>query len=233
VLKNNITTANGQNGIVIDADDVSLDLNGFTLTSGGGAASGVTVAPGFHQHVTIHDGVIRGFTEGIPAQQAHDSHIYRVDVTGHGSAGYGIRIGSSSVVEDCEIDGNGTSGGGVVLGSGSILRRCDVHNNLATGVDASSNALVEDNSILNNATVPGNAGIYVSGNFVEVTDNTLANFPYDIIVQDFKSAAIIDNRVSGCSSILIGASTVVFAPMNGIEHSNVARQVGVLGSGYC
>ena len=56
-----LTGQAGQNGITIDADDVTLDLNGFTLSGVPGSLDGIHVPPaGNHSNIFIFDGTIKG-----------------------------------------------------------------------------------------------------------------------------------------------------------------------------
>ncbi|MEC9373308.1 MAG: hypothetical protein VYC34_05660, partial [Planctomycetota bacterium] len=67
VLTSNLTAPPDSDGIIIDADNVTLDLNGFTIFGQGGASGdGVfvtfntqAVSPRFN--VAVVNGVIRGF----------------------------------------------------------------------------------------------------------------------------------------------------------------------------
>ena len=58
-----LTGVSGSNGIVIDADDVTLDLNGFALLGVPGSLDGVTVTGGARENVTVKDGIVRGWGE--------------------------------------------------------------------------------------------------------------------------------------------------------------------------
>ena len=61
----------GENGVVISADDVTVDLNGFTLLGPGtGSGSGIVVS-GARRNITIRNGRIHGFgAHGISAGAA-------------------------------------------------------------------------------------------------------------------------------------------------------------------
>lgn len=48
--------------LIVNADGITIDLNGHTLT-GSGTGNGITVRG--RQYVTIHDGTIRGFVTGV------------------------------------------------------------------------------------------------------------------------------------------------------------------------
>ena len=63
IVANNITSA-GISCLVFSAGPVTLDLNGFTLTSTSGVQNGVLAGAGIDS-VTVRNGTIRGFTRGI------------------------------------------------------------------------------------------------------------------------------------------------------------------------
>jgi hypothetical protein len=60
--------------ITVDADDVLLDLNGHQLSESGVAPnSGITVLP--HRNVTIRNGTIRGFLDGVVIQTDNNTNV--------------------------------------------------------------------------------------------------------------------------------------------------------------
>src|ERR1700759_2060886 len=56
-------TANGTDGITVQAANVVVDLNGFTLT-GGGKNVGIAVSPNM-DNVTVRNGRVTGFFYGV------------------------------------------------------------------------------------------------------------------------------------------------------------------------
>ena len=72
------------NGIIIDADDVTLDLNGHTIRSDGRIDPGCDPSSGFgdlgvvvegHTGVLAEDGVIRRFQLGLVLIRVHASRV--------------------------------------------------------------------------------------------------------------------------------------------------------------
>lgn len=116
VLTGPVTTT-GAVGINIDANDVSLDLNGFTIssTSPVGSSSGVRVN-GSKSNIQIRNGHIRGqttyaggifsgagFNAGISAPTALNVLIENICIEGVASSG--IECGtSSSIVRNCTVN---------------------------------------------------------------------------------------------------------------------------------
>lgn len=88
--------------ISITADDVTLDLNGFTVrlaACDGCSSTGIAVSG---SDVEVRNGVIRGFNFiGIDGQRG----LLKVDGVRLTASQVGIRIGSSGEVRNCVIEG--------------------------------------------------------------------------------------------------------------------------------
>ncbi len=97
------------NCIIIEADYVSIDLNGFTLT-GLGDNTGIGIwdnDPGFGmgpQGIVVRNGMITGFDRGIDLM---DSEIITVDniVAINNNWAYGISVGEGSTITRCKTEG--------------------------------------------------------------------------------------------------------------------------------
>lgn len=163
-LTGNLTTSQATgNAIEIDANNVTLDLNGWKV--GGQAAGTGTVAIGIYStavNVTVKNGIVRGFRGGIY-------------LTGRGA-----------VVQDMLVDQN-TVYGIRVDGQGAVVDRnkvVDTGGTTAyTGADATAiDALGESSTVSNDvvsgltATDTGNEyGIYVTGVQSTVHDNVISD----------------------------------------------------------
>jgi len=122
VLTSNLTVPRGLDGIVIAADDVLLDLNGFTIQ--GGALSFLDSGKGIHapisggeyKRLAIRNGTITGFSDGIylfaSLSRVEDMHV---NTALPGSSGSAISLFSYV-------------SGGSQLGSGIV------RNNVALGL---------------------------------------------------------------------------------------------------
>ena len=124
-LTRNLTVASGD-AISITADDVTLDLNGFTISSTASPASGSGVSlPGSppRRNLTIRNGHIRGtttfaagsftgggFQNGVNSA-SFDASVRVADLQVFGVAGIGIGVGGSkSMVEHCNVAVCGVTG---------------------------------------------------------------------------------------------------------------------------
>lgn len=198
-LIQNLTMTNTvpTNGISINADDVRLDLRGFSLIGGSNSNHGVFVDyrdsdPWQYFNITIHNGIIRGWGgDGINAAEADECQV--IDVKVIDNDGYGMIIGPNSLVEQCSIRGNGScgleiwSGGtvtdcktrgngrigpyneGIYANQGSKITGCTANDN-SIGIWANSYCTVRDCTVLWNDT----DGIRV-GNSCRIEDNNCGN----------------------------------------------------------
>jgi parallel beta-helix repeat protein len=91
-------------GLVIGADDVTVNLNRHTIS---GFASlfqraGVNNQGGYDR-VTVRNGTIRGFNSGIVATDANDNRFLRLSVAGNTAPAIGIFAGEGNTVRDSEL----------------------------------------------------------------------------------------------------------------------------------
>ena len=116
-LTTNLNVLEQKTAIVISANDVTLDLNGFTIRGPGlGAPGAAGIDAGQTLNTTVRNGTVAGFSgEGIFGQQMR---IEDVRVTGN--ANDGVYTGANSVVRNVIAVGNGADGieivGGLVTG---------------------------------------------------------------------------------------------------------------------
>ena len=142
-------TGNLEGTVTITADDVSLDLMGFTITGAGGGDA-ITVAAGAGKNLRVHNGVLYlPTTDGIGistvgAGTGLNGRIESLRVRGGRT---GIFVGSSCTVRDCQVTGADT---GIRVGGNSVVRECRFEGN-TTGMRLSgTGALVENNVVRGN-----------------------------------------------------------------------------------
>jgi parallel beta-helix repeat protein len=168
-LTGNVTAISG---IAITANDVTIDLNGFTLegTGGGSGIQGSSL-----RNITIRNGTVRDWgTSGIELTATANVMIERVVASNN--AQHGILSGFQSLVIDCRalengragiaVDahsvvrnsiaiGNGDSTGepAILAGSKSVLKSCVADSNSGAGISAGDRSLVAecatDSNVLN------------------------------------------------------------------------------------
>lgn len=91
--------ATGQDCLVVNSSNVTIDLNGFAVI-GNGSGKGITANPTV-QGVNVRNGIVRGFAIGVG--------------------------GMGNVVEDVHVENNTDTG--MVLGASSSVRHVVVQGN--------------------------------------------------------------------------------------------------------
>ncbi len=135
-LVENITTAGG--GITITANDVTLDLNGFTLR--GGTGDGVLVSGFPKKNIEIRNGTVAGWADdGIDAAFCQNCRFE--DLRLLGNAGTGLKARDNSVVSGCTAQENGT---GISTFAGCAVSNCTARSNTGTGISAGTNNTLAD-----------------------------------------------------------------------------------------
>ena len=139
-LTGNLSVTSG-NGITISADKVSLDLNGFTISSNSNPSSGNGIFT-VNEQIAITNGRIAGnfdleemtgsgFENGIDAENSTSTWISKIAV--FNCSGHGIRISKefdhASHVESCHVTSVGASG--IVA---TNVDNCVVVNSTTTGI---------------------------------------------------------------------------------------------------
>ena len=187
-LAGNLQVPAGRNGIVVAADNITIDLNGFQLAGGLAAANGVVEASANRSGVTVRNGTIFGFTKngirgtgsnltvenmrivnvganGIAAGhflQVRDSNLWRSGLNGV------IAVNQASVMNST-IVGSGASG--VVCENHCLVSGSMISQNGQSGAGVGISASL--GTILGN-TITGNRGLGISGSATGYGNNTLA-----------------------------------------------------------
>ena len=160
------------NGIVIGADNITLDLNGHVIDGDGAEFSDcppdepcdIGVVDFDHQGVTIKGGNVREFTFGVLIVGATHSRVSRLVLRDHLFSGLLVAESSQS-----EIDGLTVSGNGLTTDQAGI-DVFDSHDLALTGNDVFAN---------------GDIGVFVSGlDDGRFEGNSLADNPETGILLD-------------------------------------------------
>ncbi len=133
-LTSDLTAPAGFEGIYISAENVTLDLNGFTLFGGGGTfIDGIAiVAP----NAEVRNGTVRGFSRhGIFAPSStHFIRVIGVRAIGNSIAGIELQ-GQANLVDGCTALNNGNSG--IRALDGSLVVNCVARGNAIFGLSLS------------------------------------------------------------------------------------------------
>lgn len=157
-------------GIIVNADNVSIDLVGHSLI-GPGKNSGTNygIYMDTRSNVEIRNGTVRdfgsdGILEGNFSAKAH--RVISVRLISNGGRGAYVR-GRGSFVKDCTAAENGDVGIDV-FGYGSIVTGNIAYNNEGSGIHAGQGCTVTDNNAYSNTVhgIDAAAACTVTGNTV-------------------------------------------------------------------
>ena len=144
-LTTNLSAGAGFGGITIafGANNVTVDLNGFTLSgSATNSAAGIFVLSG---RVRIRNGMITGWgAEGIDAVSASGYVFEDLLVAGNGrgaSAASGMRAGNDTQIIRCTVVSN--SAVGILVGAHSKIESCIATANGDNGIQAGNQCVLE------------------------------------------------------------------------------------------
>lgn len=133
-------------GILVSADDVTIDLGGFTI-AGPDTGATIGILMDGRRNVEIHNGTVRdfggrGIHEKAKGGPASGKRIIGVRVLSNG--GCGICLGGDGLlVRDCLVADNGGSG----ICAGGIITGNVVLDNATGGIACGDRALVSGNTV--------------------------------------------------------------------------------------
>jgi hypothetical protein len=176
-LTGNLSLSTGGDGIVIDADDVIIDLNGFALNGAGAAGCGILVTNN-HSNIAIRNGVIREWGgSGIQAVNAYNSMFSDLqcynntadglaagtfceirNVMASANGGMGLFAAQACRMLDCTAHDNGI--GIYCAGTANEIIRCTAQKSGTMGIFSVTDGIIRDCIVRNN----GTDGIQVVGN---------------------------------------------------------------------
>ena len=146
-LSSNINGVGGKNGIQVMANNVTIDLNGFTINGGGVGSYGVQ-GNSFHTNLVVRNGVItRWNSYGLYAANCYGGLFERLLLTQNNFAG--LACGRRARVEDCIANSN--TGDGFFVEADSLVMNCTSEYNSGAGINnVESWCRIEGNHLLHN-----------------------------------------------------------------------------------
>jgi parallel beta-helix repeat protein len=221
-LTGNITGAPGKHGISIQANDVTLDLNGFALIGvGGGASRGVNV-PLAQSGFCIHDGSVRGWTSGGVQAGAAVTLAERLRLSDNVGA-IGLVVGNGSMVKDCVATGNAT---GFSLPDRTQVSDCIATVNTGVGFDCTSYVSIIDCTASRN----GGNGIVAEASCSVIRCTATRNIPNGYGIKAGAGCTIADCTASsnGLDGIWVDAGSTV---RGCTVHANESRGISANNGG--
>lgn len=211
----NHLAAGAPNGITVSANDVEIDLNGFTM-NGAGATDGITDNGNARSNITVRNGVIREWGgDGINLGASSNVHIADITADYNEFAGIetgsgivkdcvvrayagglvGIRAWGNATISNCHVEGYGT---GIALNAGGVITDSVAVGADLTGIYGGSNATIM-RSRVSDVGIGGagpNNGITVEGGSL-VKDNAIWNVSDSASPDNGVSVSGASNTVTG------------------------------------
>jgi hypothetical protein len=162
----NLTSGTDENGILVAADNVTIDLNGFTLFGGGGSSGEGVSTSGARTNIVLRNGTLRNWPgSGVNFYDSGASQTLVENVQAIGNTFTGIGVKNGSRVHECLAGGNG---GGIIVDNDSLVEHCKASGNAGDGIIAVNNCELKDNQSTGNGT-----GLHLTGVNTIVANNTV------------------------------------------------------------
>ena len=158
-LTGNLSGAIGQDGITVNADDVTIDLNGFTIS--GAAGQGTAVRSLQHRNITVKNGSMKSWGGGgVNLLLCDQSRIESLRM--RGCLNSAVFIGSGSIARDCVVLDSGT----FTLGPTAMIERCSM-SNVDGGLSGGNGSVIKDCAVsgctTGLASIAGGEGSTITG----------------------------------------------------------------------
>lgn len=230
-----VVTKNYGDGITIDVDNVTIDLNGYAIIAGTQSTDdGITVR-GTHNNIVIKNGTVSGFGgDGIYALNADQSTFKNLLLKDNDGDGLvtglnclithctatrngldGLEVYEGSIIRDCVASFNGDNG--IQIDDGCMVYNCTSSNNESDGIYALYGSLVE--GCTSNDNTEYGVDLATSGMIMNTTANRNGSHGLDI-----SSSCLVMNNVSNNNGVCI---TDVTCSTGGGVGSNVSHGAGI------
>ena len=207
-LKRSLTTNESGDAIFVAADNVTIDLNGFSITyTGSDEFTTVAIRARNHDNITVQNGIIRNFPFGIALQRSSGHLLEGLRFENIGRVAAQVN-GNDHVVRNNQFLNTGPSGLGITT---------------AIYINRSRNSLVADNVVTGTSDESLAVAIFVDGSsLVELRGNSVIDTK-DLTPEDDCDQA----RTRG---VVIRGSTDVTVIDNRILNSTGKGSIGVFGA---
>lgn len=237
-LTGNLTVPVDTDGLVVGdsvvLNQVTLDLNGFTIESASPPSAGQTPA-GISGEEVVQLRVLNGLVSGFYTDIRTSSPAWVQSVRVAYAAFRGIDVGDDSTVVDASVDNNdftlAAGGGGIFVGARAIVRGCKVGNNYRSGIHTDVFALVTGNHVAD--TFFSGTGILVSDGST-VSGNVVSS--NGIGVEASSGVTLLDNTVRSNSSYgfhFTGTSNGYARNVLTFNTVDVSGTASELGTNFC
>lgn len=191
-LTSNLVAPANADGIVIDADNVTLDLNGFELVGMPGTPAfgrGVNILPA-RKNVRVRNGIVRNWSQGISGSGTVNCHLENLIVLDCDNSA--INTGDGGLIVDCQVE---NAAFGILSGANASIRGCVVRGTtIGPAISTGAGGLIESCT----ASGAGSIGIVIGNGRGRITDCVATGNGSSGI------AAAGASTISGCTSTFNG-----------------------------
>jgi len=181
-LSKSIVMTTSNDGITINADNVTLDMAGNGITAFATAPANVGINIGDHTGVKVMNGFITGFANnGIKAGNTQNLSVTNMDIFSNNGDGIYLSSTNSSCtkITDCTVHNNVAGIG--INGFANRVSGCTVNNNTGFGIFISNGYVSGNVACHNGSGISGGAGIKAGDNCLVEGNVCYGNFPdFDI-----------------------------------------------------
>ena len=194
------------NGIIIGADDITLDLNGHTISGDGKPVRRCPrrqpcdwgVLNDRHDGVTVRNGSMRGFAVGVLIGGVRGNRLVGLSSSHNQYFGFVIADSARSVIRDSSATDNPRPDGdglGVFMSHDLRIVNNSFRRNGQIGIhiENSTGNLIKGNEFMRN----GDFGVFVQADGTQVRGNHCVRNGTGILVGPGSRNVIAGNRVSG------------------------------------
>ena len=206
-IAKDLSCLTGNHGITITADNVTLDLMGFSLIGPGGSGSHHGIFMNLIANVEIRNGTVRDFNSRGIYEFSHDAIGHRIiNVRVKDNYSYGIGLeGYSHLVEKCTAVCN--SSVGIYAMNGSTITGNTCYNNTNHGIYTGYGSTVAGNTCYAN----GDDGIYAGYGSTVIGNTCRSNTNHGISLQgsnfvDQNTATSNGTDISACGTCIFGTN---------------------------
>lgn len=200
-LTTNLTGSANANGIIIAANDVTIDLAGFTVVGVASSFNGIIYGSGYSNAVIRNGGIKNWGSSGVDLSNGSHNYFDHLNISGcvSSGSGYGLSTGQYDTVSYCTSVGN--VGSGISAGYYNWLDHCTASGNGIHGFILNVDNQITDSMAMNNKS----AGINLNGLGCMVSGcNCNANGASGIRISGGRSTII--NNVANLNNITSSTS---------------------------
>ena len=167
-LVGNLAITGGAGCLIVAADDVTIDLAGFSIIGQQAGAGGIQSVPYLFGHgIAVRNGSISGFVNGVALDSATSSIVEGIRV----SAGAPGQQTSSGIIAQGIVKGNVVSGMNIGIQAITGTIADNYVENFADGIFAQAGSTLIGNTVINNNPATG----YTTGLVVTCPSNVINN----------------------------------------------------------